>query len=82
MNTNNIISTPDITGNIGSCELKTVNIQIGNTLFTEKYQSTVLNSCSGEIVSSNAYTTYSGLWGIPALLIIFVVVLAISLSDK
>lgn len=62
MNTTNLISTPNIEGNIGSCAVQSNEVKIGNTFFTSQYTSVQINSCTGEIISTNSYTTYGGVW--------------------
>lgn len=49
MNTQNIISTPDITGNIGSCTSQSIQTISGRTLFKENTISVVTNSCTGDV---------------------------------
>lgn len=62
MNTTNLISTPNIEGNIGSCAVQSNEVKVGNTFFTGEYQAVQINSCSGEVISTNQYTTYGGVW--------------------
>lgn len=75
MKTNNIISTPDITGNIGSCEVKATTEQIGNSFLKEQHQTVFVNSCSGEVISKDVYTGYGGVWMV--IVIGFVLLVAI-----
>ena len=49
MNTQNIISTPDITGNIGSCTSQSIEAVSGRTLFKENIITVVTNSCTGDV---------------------------------
>ena len=63
MKTSNIISTPNITGNIGSCNIQSNTSQIGANLFVGEYKTVQINSCTGEIISNNDYIDYSGIWG-------------------
>lgn len=49
MNTQNIISTPDITGNIGSCTTKSEKIIIKSNIFRTKGISIATNSCTGGV---------------------------------
>jgi len=46
--TNNIISTPNITGNVGSCNSSSVSVHSGATLFREFYTNVITNSCTGQ----------------------------------
>jgi hypothetical protein len=58
----NVISTPDITGNIGTCETRIVNVANGRTLWTETYISIATNNCTGTV---NTYDTwqFTGFFG-------------------
>lgn len=57
MNTNNIISTPDITGNIGSCTSQVVVVDADRlSVWKEKTISISTNSCTGEVTK---YETWS-----------------------
>jgi hypothetical protein len=61
MTTSNIISTPNITGNIGSCTIQSNDVTISTTFWTQDHSVTQINSCTGKIISNNAYTDYTGL---------------------
>ena len=58
----NVISTPNIEGNIGSCFVQSNEVKIANGVFTSGYMATQVNSCTGQIISQNTYTTYGGIW--------------------
>lgn len=47
MNTQNIISTPDITGNIGSCTTKAERVVTNEKIFKTKGFTVITNSCTG-----------------------------------
>jgi len=50
MNTNNIISTPDITGNIGSCTTQVARaISERYSWFTQEVTNIATNSCTGDV---------------------------------
>ena len=50
MNTNNIISTPDITGNIGSCTSQAITDTSKRlNFFKEERINVVTNSCTGQV---------------------------------
>lgn len=70
MKTTNIISTPNIEGNIGTCKVQSNNVQISNTLFTEGYHVVQINSCTGKIITANDYTAYGGLFISLALILV------------
>lgn len=59
MNTTNIVSTPNIEGNIGSCEVKTTQNTTGNQIWKKETTVIFTNSCSGEIIKENVYYDYS-----------------------
>lgn len=54
----NLINTPNIEGNIKSCEVKTVENITDNQVW--RLETTVIftNSCSGEIIKENVYYDY------------------------
>jgi len=58
MATTNLISTPNIEGNIGSCEVKTVQNITGNQVWRKEITVIFTDSCSGEIIKENVYYTY------------------------
>lgn len=64
MKTTNIISTPEITGNIGSCEAKQIESPIAKGIVLDEYQVTITNSCSGQVIQQYQYTDYGsvGFW--------------------
>lgn len=57
MTTTNLISTPNITGNIGSCEVKSITTAVSSFY----NQVIVSNSCTGEIITNATYFDYMGL---------------------
>ena len=59
MNTHNIISTPEITGNIGTCETKKVEAMVKGGLIKNEYQVVMTNSCTGQVIKEYTYTDYS-----------------------
>ena len=56
MNTTALVTSPNINGNIGSCEVKTTDISIDSW----NTQTIAVNSCTGQIVAQNTYFS----WGI------------------
>ncbi len=83
MNTQNIISTPDITGNIGSCETKSTEAMIHGGLLSREYKVVMTNSCTGQIVENYNYTQYSWLssFGIAILMILGAVIIRSMFKD-
>lgn len=59
MNTTNLISTPNIEGNIGSCEVKTIQNTTDNQVWRKETTVIFTNSCSGEVIKENVYYDYS-----------------------
>lgn len=53
MNTHNIISTPEITGNIGSCTSQLQKVYSYSGIITSEGQNIVTNSCTGTVTTSN-----------------------------
>jgi len=50
-----VVGSPNITGNIGSCEVKSQNISL-DSFHT---QTIATNSCTGQIIAQNSYFDYS-----------------------
>ena len=72
MNTTNIVSTPNIEGNIGSCEVKTIQNTTGNQIWRTETTVIFTNSCSGEIIKENVYYNYFPLLFISLVIILFI----------
>ena len=49
MTTQNIISTPEITGNIGSCTTQTEQVIITSSLMYDNGYTIATNSCTGQV---------------------------------
>ncbi len=87
MNTNNIISTPEITGNIGSCTSQVVSTISGReSAFIESVVNVVTNSCSGEVSTYSTWhytpTTFFGFVGGIILASFIIALIKISLIPK
>lgn len=87
MNTTNLISTPNIEGNIGSCEVKSNEIMVADRVLTSDYKVVQLNSCTGQVVSDVTYTSYgfySFMVGAGILLgiLVFWIVIAVNLDKN
>ncbi len=83
MNTQNIISTPDITGNIGSCKTEKVESKVHGGMIKSEYKVILTNSCTGQIVSDYNYTEFnffSG-FGIGLLTLIVLVILFSAINN-
>lgn len=81
MVTQNIVSTPNITGNIGSCTSQEVSTVSGRTLFIEDRTNIITNSCTGEITQ---YYTW-GFTGFSFLLLvapIIILLIIMEITDK
>jgi hypothetical protein len=84
MDTNNIISTPDITGNIGSCTSQSITTVAGRTsIWTEKTVQTITNSCTGEVVryESWQFTPTCFFTGLFFFVVLFIICGAIASKD-
>jgi hypothetical protein len=55
MNTHNIVSTPNITGNVGSCTSQIASIKTYGDWWSETRQDYLTNSCTGEITIGVEY---------------------------
>lgn len=64
--TNVIVGGSNVSGNIGSCEIKSDSYQ--KTLFT--VQTTAINSCTGEIISQSTYFDTGWLFGVPVIFLL------------
>ena len=80
MKTNNIISTPDITGNIGSCTSQSVTADTGYSLWKYDYKTIVTNSCTGQVTSYDSWGLT--IWSGAGLVLIFMVLWAIISVSK
>jgi hypothetical protein len=81
MQTTNIVSTPEIIGNIGSCTSNAIDVlQSRNGLWTENWQTVTTNSCTGQITYGQEYWQMTGM-GITiitfALVILFLITMKI-----
>lgn len=64
MQTQNIISTPDITGNIGSCTSNTTSMSVSGDFWGRVNQDIVTNSCTGQTITGGKYyeSNYLGIF--------------------
>lgn len=58
----NVVSTPNIEGNIGSCSVSSSEIKSSDSIFTADYHVVQVNSCTGHIIAQYDYTSYFGVW--------------------
>ncbi len=81
MTTTNLISTPNITGNVGSCTTQAVNVVVNSTITRDTGYTITTNSCTGEVqkfnydsVNGGAYAGYAvGGLAIFIIIIVFLV---------
>lgn len=66
----NVVSTPNIQGNIGSCETKKVESTIRAGVLTSEYQVVLTNSCTGKVINQYNYVDSSGIFWVPFLVVI------------
>lgn len=59
--TTNIVSTPNITGNIGSCTTNEVKQITNSGFFTDKGYTIATNSCTGEVQRLDYYSIGGGI---------------------
>lgn len=78
MNTTNLISTPNIEGNIGSCDSKYIETFRSKGIILNKKNVIVTNSCTGQIVDDYSYTDYSSI--IPATLVLLIAIFLIAVA--
>lgn len=77
MNTQNLISTPDITGNIGSCTTQVVTAESKRiNLWKTEYTTIATNSCTGGVkeFTTYNYTFFAFFSGLAAVVIGFSVI--------
>ena len=55
MNTTNLISTPNINGNVGSCSTEMVTAKGTRTVFVQEIIQVLTNSCNGEVQRINTW---------------------------
>jgi hypothetical protein len=75
MKTTNIISTPNIEGNIGSCSVQSNEIYISKGILLNTKSVIQVNSCTGEVINQQTYTDYSNV--VPASIAIIVFIAAL-----
>lgn len=59
MTTTNLVSTPNITGNIGSCTTQSVVVKENSNLIKDSGYTIVTNSCTG-VVEKYDYHSFNG----------------------
>lgn len=65
MNTTNLISTPAITGNIGSCLSQTATMKISGDFWGYESKDYLTNSCTGQVTEGSfQWNPGFGWWGI------------------
>jgi hypothetical protein len=74
MNTNVIASSPNINGNIGSCEIKSNSYDV-SSFYT---RTTAVNSCTGEIINDTTYYQW-GYTYIPGVIFLGIIIIFIGL---
>jgi len=82
--TNNIISTPNITGNIGSCTTQLTTVYTRSGYFSNEGMNITTNSCTGEATQTH-FTELGGIgimFGMGALIFAILMVCAIRDSLK
>lgn len=80
--TTNIISTPEITGNIGSCTSNSIIVETGYTVWTTQYKTVVTNSCTGDVTTYDTWSMGLFPWTVAILGIIILWAILVFLGDK
>lgn len=62
----NVVSTPNISGNIGSCTSNSVVVDTGYNLLRSTHRTVVTNSCTGEVTNYDSWS----LGGFPWLVVV------------
>lgn len=75
MNTTNLISTPEITGNIGSCSTIKTQTVLKNGLLKETGIQVLTNSCTGEVTTLDYQSVHGS--GIGVFLFLAVIIFAL-----
>ena len=70
MTTNNIVSTPNVTGNIGSCTNNVEKVITRQGFFREHGYNLITNSCTGEVTRVEYLGTGLG-WGLIVIIVFF-----------
>lgn len=77
MNTYNVVSTPEITGNIGSCTSNSIVVETGYNIWKTTKSTIVTNSCTGEVSKFDSWSLGAFPWTVVILgIIIFWVIIA------
>lgn len=80
MTTQNIISTPKITGNVGSCTSQGITTVSGRTSWSKvEITNTVTNSCTGEVKTFQTweYTATFGMACLVSTILLVIVIIAV-----
>lgn len=71
----NVVSSPNVEGNIGSCEVKVSTMPVSSFYV----RAIATNSCTGQIVGDNTYYDWGYIYG-PAIVIVTVFVFGMCLK--
>lgn len=82
MKTQNIISTPDITGNIGTCNSQSIRVDTDYNIIKQDYKTVVTNSCTGQVTEYNSWELGAFPWVVIILGIMIMWVVIGSNSSK
>ncbi len=79
----NVVSTPNIEGNIGSCTSNAVSVDTGYNMLTSTYKTIVTNSCTGQVTTYDSWSLGAFPWVVVILGIVIVwTIFAASQADK
>lgn len=79
MKTTNLVSTPNITGNIGSCTTQVVEIPAGRGFWVQDYIEVSTNSCTGEVAQYENWG-FTGSAIMVSILVMFLLIAIISVA--
>lgn len=82
MQTQNIISTPEITGNIGSCTTQSIVVDTGRpSIWKTETKTLATNSCTGEIKEFNSWVFSGFLYFIVLAVLVLIWAIACIFND-
>lgn len=80
MNNVNVVSTPNIEGNIGSCKTEKVTVETGNHFWYTTEKTITTNSCNGHQIMYDTWSLGAGFW-FPCILFIGIILALVKASD-
>lgn len=78
--TTNLISTPNIEGNIGSCKTESVKEKTYSGVVVDQYRVIMTNSCTGEVIKDYEYRDYENVGPLIFLVSLCVALMALGIA--